>query len=243
MVHYFQHVFSYQNFPGGGGKNGKFFLLIPLLGIFFLVGMAYAEEKILLPAPQKESSFSVEEALFRRRSVRSFQDEPLLLEEFAQILFAACGITEERYGFRTAPSAGALYPLGLLVVVGKVEGLSPGVYRYLPEKHQLKKVISGDKRRELCQAALSQESIQEAPVVLVITAGYERTTRHYGGRGIRYVHMEAGHVGQNIYLQAESLNLGTVAIGAFQDREVARVLDLPMEMAPLYIFPVGKPRK
>ncbi|MGQ9473369.1 MAG: SagB/ThcOx family dehydrogenase [Candidatus Caldatribacteriaceae bacterium] len=218
-------------------------LVVILLGSLFLVGRAWAGENITLLAPKRESSLSLEEALFRRRSVRSFQGEPLLLEELAQLVFAACGITEELYGFRTAPSAGALYPLELLVVVGKVEGLSPGIYRYLPQKHQLEKLLSGDRRAELCQAALSQGSIREAPVVLVIAAEYEKTTRRYGERGIRYVHMEAGHVGQNIYLQAESLGLGTVAIGAFQDQEVARALNLPPKLVPLYIFPVGKPRE
>jgi SagB-type dehydrogenase family enzyme len=101
-------------------------------------------------------------------------------------------------------------------------------------------VLPGDKREDLFRSALYQEAIKEAPVTIVICAVYERTTRKYGERGIRYVHMEAGHAGQNIYLQAEALDLGTVAIGAFYDEAVARVLDLPKDIVPLYLFPVGK---
>jgi SagB-type dehydrogenase family enzyme len=219
--------------------------LLFLVFFFLLVlrGEVKAQEiRISLPEIQRKGRISVEEAIFRRRSVRSFRDEALTLQELSQLCFAAQGITDEDYGFRTAPSAGALYPLKLYVVVGKVEGLTPGVYLYHPERHELTKAKEGDQRPALFRVALQQNSVREAPVVLVFTAIYERTTRKYGERGIRYVHMEIGHAAQNVYLQAESLDLGTVAIGAFLDNGVAEVLGLLKNEAPLYLMPVGKPK-
>jgi len=215
-------------------------LIFAFLGVFGVLKPAWGGERIPLPAPRERGQYSLEEVLIKRRSVRSFRNKALTLEELSQLLFAAQGITEKRYGFRTAPSAGALYPLEVYVVVGKVEGIPEGVYHYLPREHALEMVLPGDKREDLFRSALYQEAIKEAPVTIVICAVYERTTRKYGERGIRYVHMEAGHAGQNIYLQAEALDLGTVAIGAFYDEAVARVLDLPRDVVPLYLFPVGK---
>lgn len=206
-----------------------------------MIRSAWGGERFALPQPRGSGKYSLEEVLIKRRSVRSFTKQALTLEEFSQLLFAAQGITDERRGFRAVPSAGALYPLEIYAVVGKIEGLLEGIYRYLPRGHELERVLPEDRREELYRSALYQEAIKEAPVVLVICAVYGRTTRKYGERGIRYVHMEAGHVGQNIYLQAEALDLGTVAIGAFHDEAVAQVLNLPQNVVPLYIFPVGKP--
>ncbi|MGQ9622803.1 MAG: SagB/ThcOx family dehydrogenase [Candidatus Caldatribacteriaceae bacterium] len=223
----------------------KFVLFLVM--VLFLWGgqrmVSYAEERIPLPAPRFDSDTSVEEALVQRRSRRSFALLPLSLEEVAQILWAACGVTDQSRGFRTAPSAGALYPLEVYLVVGNVESLLPGVYRYLPEAHALVRIFEGNKRRELFEVGLFQGSILEAPAVLVFTAVYERTTRKYGERGIRYVHMEVGHAAQNVYLQAEALQLGTVVIGAFQDEGVRKVLRLPSGEHPLYLMPVGKSRE
>lgn len=215
--------------------------------VFLLVGCSnafgYTQRRIPLPPPRLESEVSVEEALLKRRSCRSFAPFPLSLQEVGQLLWAAQGITDKTSGFRTAPSAGALYPLELYLVAGQVEGLSPGVYRYLPGEHALCEVLSGDRREELFRVALFQQWIREAPVVLVLTAVYERTTRKYGERGIRYVHMEAGHAAQNVYLQAEALGLGAVVVGAFEDSSVQRILELPANEHPLYLMPVGKKHK
>ncbi len=158
----------------------------------------------------------------------------------AQLAWAAQGITDKRYGFRTAPSAGATYPLEIYIVVKEngVAGLSEGVYHYLPREHELEVVKRGDYSRELMSACLDQEWVREAAINIVITAIYERTTDRYGERGkIRYVHMEVGHVGQNIYLQCVSLGLGCVVIGAFYDEEVKKILGVNEE--PLYVIPVG----
>ena len=192
-----------------------------------------------LPEPRYDSDISIEQSLLQRRSIRSYTDEPLTLQELSQLLWAAQGITDPR-GFRTAPSAGALYPLELYVVVGNVEELPIGVYRYQPDKHQLYKTMSGDKRTELAELAIWQDFIAEGAAVIVFTAVYQRTTRKYDDRGIRYVHMEVGHAAQNLCLQATAMDLGTVPIGAFYDEEVAELLNLPENEQPLYIIPVGK---
>jgi len=194
---------------------------------------------IQLPEPRLKGPVSVEEALLRRRSVREYKDEPLTLAEVSQLLWAAQGITDPR-GYRTAPSAGALYPLELYLVVGRVEGLSAGIYHYIPDGHYLLPVAGGDRRAELAAAALGQAYVRDAPIDLVLSAIPERTTKRYGYRGIQYVHMEAGHVGQNVHLQAVSLGLGTVMIGAFTDERVKQVMNLSKEEVPLYIMPVGR---
>ncbi len=193
---------------------------------------------VALPAPRGDGPLSVEGALASRRSVRAYRKEPLTLAELGQLLWAAQGITAH-WGGRSAPSAGATYPLEVFAVVGEVEGLAPGVYQYQPKGHGLLRRKTGDVRAELSRAALGQAWVREASVVLVLAARYERTTQRYGERGVRYVHLEVGHAGQNIYLQATALGLGTVAVGAFSDEEVQRLLGI--EEAPLYLMPVGRP--
>jgi SagB-type dehydrogenase family enzyme len=202
--------------------------------------MEFSNEKIKLPEAKHDSDTSVEQALLGRRSVREYRNEPLTLTEVSQLLWAAQGITELRRGFRTAPSAGALYPLEVYVVISNVEGVAIGVYKYRPPEHEIVKVRDGDVRDELTAAALGQTWVGDGSVVIVFSAVYERTTQKYGDRGIRYVHMEAGHAAQNVYLQAVSLNLGTGVVGAFKDDEVRSILNMSDEENPLYIMPVGK---
>lgn len=200
-----------------------------------------AENKIIkLPQPRFSSNVSVEEAMLKRRSIREYRDEPLTIQEISQILWAAQGITDKRMGFRTAPSAGALYPLEVYIVVGNVKDLSPGTYKYRPQSHDIVLLSSGDKRMDLYRISLMQDCIKDAPVVMVISAVFERTTRKYGERGIRYVYMEAGHSAQNVYLQCESLGLGMVVVGAFDDGGVKKVLNLEKEETPVYLIPIGK---
>jgi SagB-type dehydrogenase family enzyme len=196
-------------------------------------------ETVKLPEPVHKSDVSVEEALLKRRSVRSFRDSPLKLAELSQLLWAAQGITNPR-GFRTAPSAGALYPLEIYVVAGNVDELPDGVYNYRPYKHELARVVKDDRRSELSNASLGQTSIRNAPAVIVFSAVFERTTMKYGNRGIQYVYIETGHSAQNVFLQAVSLDLGTVVIGAFHDDAVKKVLKMSESEQPLYIMPVGK---
>ncbi|KAB1190725.1 MULTISPECIES: SagB/ThcOx family dehydrogenase [Haloferax] len=202
----------------------------------------FSEDTISLPPPQRTGGLSVEEALFNRRSRRTYGDRPLERTELGQLLWAAQGVTDRRGAYRTAPSAGALYPLELSVTIGAdaVESLGAGVYRYSPVGHELERVQSGDVRKQLRTAALDQDIVELAPISIIVCAVDERTTQKYGQRGAsRYVPMEAGHAGQNIYLQAESLGLSTVSVGAFDDERVRDILGAPPTRRPLYIFPVG----
>ncbi len=196
-------------------------------------------DMINLPEPEYSSEVSVEKTLLERRSVRSYKNEPLTVELVSQLLWAAQGITDDR-GFRTAPSGGALYPLELYIVVGNVNGLSEGIYKYKPHGHKLMKVHNGDKRAELCSAVLEQPCVRNGAIIIVFSAIYERITGKYGDRGIRYTHMEAGHAAQNVCLQAETLNLGTVVVGAFRDSEVKKVIKMEEKEKPLYLMPVGR---
>jgi len=186
---------------------------------------------------------SLEEALDRRRSIRHFSFQPLSQLQLSQILWAAQGITDASLKFRTVPSAGATYPLEIFVVCGKnsIEEVGEGIYHYNVDDHSLTLHHKGDLRFELARVALDQEFIHQAPVDIVICALYKRTSLHYGRRGERYVHIEVGHTGQNIYLESTALGLATVAIGAFHDEQVREVLRLAEPYQPLYIMPVGRP--
>lgn len=162
----------------------------------------------------------------------------LSLATLGQLLWAAQGMTAADGG-RTAPSAGALYPLELFVAAGRVECLPPGVYRYMPAEHSIRLHLAGNRRRALSEAALAQSAVHDGAAVLVIPALYARTAAKYGMRAERYVHMEAGHAAQNVYLQATSLALGTVVVGAFEDDRVGEVLGLPANVVPLALLPIG----
>lgn len=213
--------------------------LSPFIVLLFFVFDIFAETIISLPKPKQKSHISLEETLSKRRSVREYSSEALTISEVSQLLWAAQGITDGRNG-RTAPSAGALYPLFVYLVAGNVKNLGAGIYKYEPYKHQLLKIKDGDTRDSLAKASLGQPWVREAPVSMVITAIYEITTRKYGERGVRYVHIEVGHVAQNILLQATALDLGAVPVGAFNDPEIRKILNLKENENPLYIIPIGK---
>lgn len=194
-----------------------------------------------LPEPDRQGGLGLQAALQARRSVRTFSDEPVTLKEAAQLLWAAQGINDATRGYRTAPSAGALYPLELYLVAGNVAGLDAGVYHYDPRAHALTPLIAGDVRPELAGASLGQSCVAEGAATLVFAAEFARTTGRYGQRGEQYVQIEVGHAAQNVYLQAASLGLGTVAVGAFERDAVSELLGLPGAFVPLYLMPVGRP--
>jgi len=193
-------------------------------------------KEIRLPAPRMKGPLSLEEALSQRRSIRAYTDKPLSLEDIAQLFWAAQGVTRS-WGGRTAPSAGALYPLEIYAATGE------GVYHYLPAGHRAEVTLQEDIRQALWAAGLRQEALRQAPVIFVISAIYERTAGKYGARAERYVKLEAGHAAQNLLLQVVALDLGAVVIGAFHDEQVAAVLRLPEKEQPLYLIPVGHPAK
>ena len=227
----------------------RFFVLKGIVLLFMLIGFqGYAQtegERIPLPEPRHGGDVSLERAIYERRSVRSFKDSSLRFEQLSQILWAASGKTIDGItgASRSAPSAGGLYPLEFFAVVGSVEDLKPGIYRYSWKDHSVRMEKEGDLRVELARAALHQRFIQDAPLVIVITAVYERTAQKYGRRGSsRYVYVDAGHAAQNIFLQTVALDLGTVVVGAFMDNEVKKLLNLGDE-EPLLIMPIGSPSR
>lgn len=195
-------------------------------------------EVIRLPQPRFAGPVSVEQALLQRRSIRNIARDPLTVDDLTQLLWAAQGVTRAQ-GYRTAPSAGALFPLELHVAAGCVTGLRTGLYRYRPLDHALCVSSTVDLRPGLSRAALSQRPVERAPVVFLFTAVYHRCTATYGSRGVRYTDMEAGHAAQNLCLQATALDLKAVVVGAFSDEEVKRLAALPAEEDPLYLVPVG----
>jgi SagB-type dehydrogenase family enzyme len=195
---------------------------------------------IELPAPRRVGASSVEAALQERRSVREYTDAPLTLAEISQLLWAAQGVTR-RQG-RTAPSAGALFPLELYVLAVRVDGLAPGLYKYRIGDHELVELAGEASHAELTAAALSQDCVRDAAAVLAIGAVVGRPAVKYGDRAERYVQIEVGAATQNVSLQAAALGLGTVVVGAFDDARVERVLGMAGGEAACVILPVGRPR-
>lgn len=189
-----------------------------------------------LPPPDEIGGPPLTLALGRRRSMREFAARELDAAEIAQLCWAAQGVTEPHMGLRTAPSAGALYPLELDIVT------AAGVDRYLPHEHALMRRIAHDVRAALTRAALSQSCIAHAACVLAIAAVPRRTATKYGARGVRYATLEAGHAAQNVLLQACALGLAAVPAGAFDDEAVARVLGYLGGEEPLYLIAAGAPR-
>lgn len=211
-----------------------------------LIRIEESEVTYFLPAPNTDGEMSVEQALAQRRSRRNFKNEAITAEQLSQILWAAYGITSPRPdapnlrgGLRTTPSAGALFPLEIYVIIGNVAGVSQGVFRYDAAEHKIVRVIEGDVRTALSEAALGQRMIADAPATVAYAAVFERMFPRYGERGIMYTHMEVGHSAQNVYLQAEALGLGTVAVGAFTEESVREILRLPENETPLYLMPFG----
>lgn len=190
--------------------------------------------KYKLPLPKYKGEVSVEEVIYKRRSVRDFVYVPLSLEEISQLLWSAYGITEKINMLKTTPSAGATYPLEIYYLNNE------GVYHYIPEEHSVEVVKNGNFINKLVDACLGQSFILKASINIIICAVYERTTLYYGDRGYRYVYIETGHCAQNVCLQAVSLGLSSVCIGAFRDKDVKTVLSLPPDVEPLYIVCIGK---
>ena len=215
--------------------------LIMAMGILlFHPSGGFGAAAIKLPPPVKTGGMSLAAALEARRTVRRFASRPLDLAQVSQLLWGADGVSDPR-GLRTAPSAGATYPLDLYLVVGErgVKDLPAGVYRYQVAAHALTPVAPGDARAAVARASLHQSWMAEAPVMVVITGEYRRCTARYGERGVRYTHMEVGNVSQNLFLAAEAQGLGAGIVGAFEDMALAQAVKLPPAHEPLLVMPVG----
>jgi len=222
--------------------DGALLVFAVILG-FTVAPPVEAGESISLPSPTRRGTLSIEEALQRRRSVRELGSAKLTIQQISQLAWAAQGITNPD-GLRTAPSAGALYPLELVIVANRVSGLEPGCYRYVPPRHALTR-IEGESdavSKELARAALGQEWIASAPAIFVVTGVEQRTEQKYGARARRYVMIEVGCAAQNLLLQAVALGLTATPVGAFSDRQVVGILKLGTGESPALIVPVGRPR-
>ncbi len=192
-----------------------------------------------LPPPRRDSRVSVEKALRKRRTGYKFTKRPMSLAELAQLLWSAQGVTSSA-GDRTAPSAGALFPLETYAAVGSVSGLAPGSYRYVPDRHEIVQVRAGDRRRQLAGASVGQRWMNHAPAIIIFSAVYKRTTGEYDRWGIRYVHMEVGHAAQNLALQAVALGMNTTMVGAFEDDKVKSLVGMSRQETPLYIVAIRR---
>jgi SagB-type dehydrogenase family enzyme len=215
-------------------------VIMLICGFFFQPPAGAGAESVKLPPPALKGTVSVEAALKARRTVRHFASRSLDLPQVSQLLWATDGISDPR-GLRTAPSAGATYPLEIYLVAGErsVKGLAPGVYRFRPGDHTLELTLPGDHRVQVAQASLNQSWMATAPVMVVLAAEFSRCTARYGQRGLMYTHMEVGHAGENLFLQAEALGLAAGIVGAFEDQRLHRTLGLPREHVPLLVMPVG----
>lgn len=200
------------------------------------------DQEIALAEPSVQGEVSVEQAIRQRRSVREFGPISLTMTEISQLAWAAQGVTDPARGYRAAPSAGATYPIEIDFLITGSDVVEDGVYRYEVEKHALVRRLTGDRRREVYEVALQQNSILQAPVLMLVSGKLARTEARYGERAPRFMYMEAGHVAQNVSLQATALGIDMVVVGAFRDAELARVIQLETGEQPLYILPLGKPR-
>lgn len=203
--------------------------------------VALPEPRVAPPGAAQQDLFAV---LGRRRSVRDYAPPPLGLDELAALLWAAAGVTALQHGFafRTAPSAGGLFPIEHYVAAHRVAGLEPGVYHYAVLERALEHVRPGDVRRPLARAALDQPIAADADAVFVWTAVLERARWKYGQRFVRYVLLDAGHIAQNVALAAVALGLGTCQVAAFYDDEAAALLGVdPDEEPVVYMTTVGRP--
>ncbi|MBU0629858.1 MAG: SagB/ThcOx family dehydrogenase [Candidatus Margulisbacteria bacterium] len=212
-------------------------ILFSLLLLSLLADLAAAEKKyIKLPEPKIIGKMPLEEAVFRRRSWRSFHPNDLTLDQISQLLWAGQGITDKSWGFRAAPSSGSLYPLNLYIAK------KDGVFEYVPDGNKLVEISKEDKRGSIVRASLGQQFIGEAPCVIIICGNFRITQAKFGQRSYRYINMEVGHAAENILLQAVALGLGAVPVGAFWDDVIAKLLDLPDTRDPFYLIPVGYPK-
>lgn len=209
-------------------------LIVCVLQTNAVFSQVISNTTIKLPTPRYTSDTSVEKALHDRRSIRQYKALPLTIFETSQILWAAQGITDAKRGARTAPSSHASYHLEIYVAAGNITGLTPGLYRYVPQSHELSQVTQGPAKDDLYKT-VKQEQIRNSPITIIITGKFVQR-----GQNQEYIYVEAGHVSQNIYLQSESLRLGTVAMMGFKPDEVKKVLGLPIDRTPVYLMTLGK---
>ena len=205
-----------------------------------------SKNKITLSLACREHATPFADLLRKRRSTRSYSSEPLSSDNLSFLLWASTGIQRKQHGyeFRTAPSAGALYPIETYVLVNNVEGLDKGLYHYNIAAHALEELKLADFAENIARAALDQEMCMEAPATFVWTAIFERSKWKYKQRAYRYIYLDAGHIAQNLALAATSIGLGSCQIGSIFDEEVNEMVGVDGEQeSAIYLSVVGHPRK
>ncbi|MBN1684252.1 MAG: SagB/ThcOx family dehydrogenase [Gammaproteobacteria bacterium] len=217
-------------------QRHKFIILFLSLALLFPL-LVLGGHNVNLPKITVKDSMPLNEIMQNRRSVRNLSTKELTLDQISQLLWAAQGITDHKRGFRTAPSAGALYPLEIYMATHL------GLWHYDIEKHAIDLIYKKDLRSDLAKAAYHQNVIATAPINIIITGIFHREMIKYKERGIQFTYMEAGHVAQNILLEAVNLDLGAVPIGGFDTISIDRTLNLSNKEKTLYIIPVGYKNK
>jgi len=199
-------------------------------------------ERISLPEIKAINEISLFNTLRERRSIRKYSDQPMIISDLSYLLWAATGIQrKEEETHRTAPSAGALYPIETYIIVNNVVELKSGVYHYDIENHSLEFIREGDFRQDTTNAALEQDSCANAAVVFAFSAIFQRSKWKYRQRAYRYIYLEAGHIAENLGLAVTSLGLGGCHIAAIFDDLMDKILQLDgLQESVLYIMPVGK---
>jgi len=200
--------------------------------------------KVALPVFEPDRLMTLDEILSERKSIRQYQPKPLTLGQLSYLLWASTGVqrAEGDHEFRTAPSAGALYPIETYIIANEVRDLEPGLYHYDIRNHELEQIGTGNLRGQVAAAALGQAMCAAAPAVFVWTAVFARSTWKYGQRAYRYIYLDAGHIAENLALAAVSLDLGTCQIGALFDNEVNSLLGVDgVEESVVYMSVVGVP--
>jgi len=200
--------------------------------------------KIELPKQNNIKTETLNHAILNRRSIRDFSKKPLSKEHLSYLIWASTGIQRKERGFeyRTAPSAGALYPIETYVVINNVKNIAQGVYHYNIESNHLEEIKRGDHRSAIAEAALNQPMCYHAAAVFIWTAIFNRSKCKYGQRAYRYIYLDAGHIAENLALSATSINLGTCQIAALYDDEVNQIIDIDgITESTIYLSVVGVP--
>ena len=213
------------------------------IGILAILAVGQVGKQIDLPKPTTKGTMSFEEATSKRRATRAFTADPLTLAQVSQIMWAAQGITTTSGpAKRTVPSAMAMYPLTVYVVVGegKVTDLPAGVYKYVTDGHKLELVRDGDHHADVVAAAMNQNSVQTAPITVVIAADSAKMKERFKERADSFVNIEVGAAGQNIQLESVCLGLASVTAGMFDPAKLREAVGAPDSQVPLYILPIGK---
>lgn len=197
-------------------------------------------KKVYLPKEFSKQGLSLDDAIRKRRSARDYSGKSISKLDLSRLLYYTYGYIENDPAKRTVWSIEGLYPIEIYIVVNNVRGISRGIYHYNSREHALELLKEGDYRFRIANACLGQKLVGGANVAIIKTALFERVA-HFGDRGYRYIHLDAGAIGENIYLEAVSMGLGVCGIGAFFDDQINKMLDIDgVTEVVIYVTSVGR---